>query len=107
MNKASIVCPSCETNNNANSEFCIDCGTNLSAINNINSKPSTLNDKEKQLKEYQNWKKSLPYTVSAAIFLIFIDWVTGGTPFDWSHWAVVPIILFAVIAPYFSYKLSR
>ena len=67
---------------------------------------SKLSDAEKRRKEYEGWKMSVPYTIGAALFVTFIDGVTGGYSFfDWSYWASVPIILFAVIPPYFSYKL--
>ena len=100
MTKASIVCPSCSTDNDRTSEFCINCGTSLPQ-----SSPQMQTEEEKRAREYQNWKKSAPYTAGAAIFLMFIDWMTGGTAWDWSLWAVVPILIFAVIAPFISFKL--
>ena len=104
MSKATKVCPSCSANNEPSSEFCIDCGSNIKGLS---ENSNQMTEREKELKEYRNWKKSVPYTLGASIFLIFIDSVTGGGPFDWSHWAVVPIIIFTIIAPYFSFKMGN
>lgn len=103
-----IVCPSCSTENKPSSEFCVNCGTAFTnETKNNETETSKLSYEEKQLKEFRDWKKSVPFTVSTAIFITFIDYITGGTAFDWSYWASVPIILFSVIAPYFSFKISK
>jgi uncharacterized membrane protein YvbJ len=108
MSKSTIVCKSCGTDNEANSEFCIDCGTGLNEIKEVdNDNDAGLSEQEKRRKEYNGWKMSVPYTIGAAIFVTFIDGMTGGGFFDWSYWASVPIILFAVIAPYFSYRMVK
>lgn len=110
MSDELIVCPSCSTENKPSSEFCVNCGTaftNDTKKDGTNSSKEAISYEEAQLKEFRGWKKSVPFTVSAAIFITFIDLVTGGGAFDWSYWASVPIILFAVIAPYFSYKFSK
>ncbi len=104
MSKSSIICPSCGTDNEAKSEFCIDCGSTLNETN-TNTK-ARLSDAERRLKEYNGWKMSVPYTIGAAVFVTIVDGMTGGSSFfDWSYWASIPILIFAVIAPYFSYKL--
>ena len=106
MSKSSIVCQSCGTDNEANSEFCIDCGSTLNG--NDVKRNVKLTDAERRLKEYNGWKMSVPYTIGAALFVTFIDGVTGGNSFfDWSYWASIPILIFAVIAPYFSYRMVR
>ena len=60
---------------------------------------------EQNVREYRNWKKSVPYTVSVCVFLLFIDLSTGGG-INWSYWAVIPIFLFAILAPFLSYKIN-
>ena len=111
MSNNRIVCPSCSTDNKGSSEFCINCGIALENNIEVDEKPTTkakMSDEERQMKEYRDWKKSVPYTVSAAIFITFIDLVTGGgNAFEWSYWATVPLILFAVLAPAVSYKMIK
>ena len=104
MSNDYIVCPSCNTENKPQSEFCINCGISLDK-NDVGTEVK-LTDEEKRVKDFRDWKRSVPYTISAAIFIIFIDLVTGGTAFDWSYWAVVPILLFAVLSPYLSFKMG-
>ncbi len=105
MNKASIICKSCNADNIPNSEYCIECGTTL---NSNNTKMASDNsENEKFMSQYRNWKRSVPYTISAVIFITLIDLFTSGGTLQWSYWASVPIILFAVISPYFSYKFGE
>jgi len=101
MAKSSVVCESCGEDNPPGSEFCIKCGSKM-AEESISDKKSS---DEKNEKEYRNWKKSVPYTASACIFLLFIDLFTGGG-INWSYWAIIPIFLFAILAPYLSYKMN-
>lgn len=103
MTKQTVICPSCENDNEPETEFCTNCGLQLSKANN---KEENLSPKNKAQKEYRNWLASLPYIFATMIFLIFLDLVTSGWRIRWSYWAVVPLLLFAVIAPYFSYKLN-
>ena len=104
MNKSSIICKSCKRDNEPTSEFCIDCGATLVSIENQGTDIESV-DKQKMKLDYRNWKMSVPYILSVCIFLVFIDLITGGSAFDWSYWAVVPILLFAVLAPYLSFKM--
>ena len=106
MSEDLLICPSCSTENKPSSEFCINCGIAIENDNNTTGS-TKLSYEEKQWREFRDWKKSVPYTVSAAIFVTFIDYITGGSAFDWSYWASVPIILFAVISPYLSFKFSK
>jgi len=101
MTKSSLICDSCGEDNQPNSDYCIKCGANL--VNQGVQSEKTY--EEKNLEEYRNWKKSVPYTLSACIFLIFID-LTTGSGLNWSYWAVLPIFLFAILAPFLSYKMS-
>lgn len=105
MSKSSIPCPSCNTENDPNAEFCINCGINLRNAGVIVDKPeSEMTEDEKFEQDYKNWRRSVPYTVAAAVFLLFLDFITSPQ-LEWSYWAVVPILLFAVLAPYFSFKM--
>ena len=101
MAKSSITCDACGEDNPPESEFCIKCGTKMTD-NEITDNKSF--DMKKAL-EYRNWKKSVPYTAAVCIFLLFLDIITGSG-INWSYWAVVPIFLFAILAPYVSYKIS-
>lgn len=102
MSKASVSCPSCSAENDPDAEFCIECGSKLMETKSTNSE---LTDDEKWQKEYRDWKRSVPFTTAAAVFLYFIDLITSPG-IQWAHWPAVPIILFAVIAPYFSFKMK-
>ena len=101
MSKESLTCSSCGEDNLPNSEFCMNCGVTLK---NAKSKINP-NSEDNREDEFIKWKRSVPFTVSAAVFLLFIDLISGNG-IDWAYWAVIPILLFAVIAPYFSYKMS-
>jgi uncharacterized membrane protein YvbJ len=106
MTKSSILCSSCGVDNDPDAEFCINCGTaygNKTGIEKPIKKKMT--DKEKQEKSYQEWKRSVPYTAAVCVFLLIIDYMTGSG-IQWAWWPVIPIILFAIIAPYFSYKMG-
>ena len=106
MNKNSIICKSCGADNLPSSEFCIECGAEIG--NNLETEVTQPEKTmEKRRKEYNDWKRSVPFTISAIIFITFIDFITGGSAFGWSYWATVPILLFAILAPYFSFKMVK
>jgi hypothetical protein len=92
--------------NDSDAEFCINCGTAFSH-NSINKTPAKkrMTDEEKQEKSYKEWKRSVPYTTAVCVFLLILDVMTGGG-IQWAWWPVIPIVLFAIIAPYFSYKMG-
>ncbi|MCY3414651.1 MAG: hypothetical protein INQ03_23580 [Candidatus Heimdallarchaeota archaeon] len=78
----------------------MSCGTTL-FVDEMKNESISKNQK----KEYTDWKKSVPYLVAVILFLTFIDLMSSGGSINWSYWATVPIFLFAIVAPYFSFKM--
>lgn len=105
MSKSSIVCPSCNTDNEVDAEFCTNCGTTLNGVDAASKTSESISSREQRLESYREWLRSVPFILAACIFLLAIDQLTSPG-ITWAYWPVVPLILFALIAPYFSYKLE-
>ncbi|MCY3413343.1 MAG: zinc-ribbon domain-containing protein [Candidatus Heimdallarchaeota archaeon] len=100
MTKQTIICSSCSTENDPTAEFCIHCGNTLTKT----ESPISI-DLAKIQKGYLGWKMSVPYTFSVILLLTIIDFIISGN-LEWSYWATIPIFLFAILAPYFSFKMG-
>lgn len=99
MSKQSKLCDSCGEENIGTAEFCTNCGTPFLSEGEVSST-------EDLDKSYREWVMSVPYILAACLFLILIDLMTGSG-INWSYWAVVPLFLFAIVAPYFSFKMGQ
>jgi len=108
MSKASKSCISCEQDNLSEADFCTNCGTSFPLMGEESTTASNkpMPTKDERDASYRDWVMSLPYLIAACLLLIFIDYITGYG-LTWFYWGVVPILLFAIVAPFFSYRLER
>jgi hypothetical protein len=108
MSKSSITCSACGEDNAPASTFCLNCGASLSEpdeakiISSTSNKKTTVSIDKKILKQ----KQSIPYLVAVCVLLLFIDLI-GDRSVDWAYYPIAPIVLFAILAPYFALRMEK
>ncbi|MHA2091872.1 MAG: zinc-ribbon domain-containing protein [Candidatus Kariarchaeaceae archaeon] len=106
MSKQSSVCSACGEDNAPDSTFCLNCGAKMREPSSPD--PSLVSSDEEESIEEQRKKQlqSIPPLVGVVVFLTIIDYMDNQS-IDWAYWPAIPIIIFAIIVPYFTLRIGQ
>ncbi|MHA2098935.1 MAG: hypothetical protein ACW99A_09625 [Candidatus Kariarchaeaceae archaeon] len=108
MQKSSIVCEACGSDNVSNSEFCINCGSKILVLP-LSELPSKSEGSDHTTKEKEGKAdpvKAIPFWIVLIFFLTSIDTIDDGD-ITWAFYPIIPIVLFFILLPLLNKVMNK